>query len=85
MFIEALKKFSTLSGLTINCEKTNAMWLGRWKNSNECPLGIKWSKEPIKVLGIYISTDPKKVIEYNYKSRLKKIKTLLNQWKQRNL
>jgi len=49
-FLTELENFEKISGLKINKEKTDAMWLGLNKHSNNMPLGIKWSKDPIKYL-----------------------------------
>ena len=84
-FLQLLERFSKISGLKINKEKTEALWLGRNKFNISKPLGIKWSQEPIKVLGVYICTDSKKVIEANFSLRIKKLKQQINIWKQRNL
>ena len=42
-----LDMFKIASGLKINVEKTEGMWLGR--NCTKAPFGIKWPKEPIKL------------------------------------
>ena len=41
----------------MNEEKTEAMWLGSNKNNETKPLNLRWSKGPIKVLGIYVGHD----------------------------
>ena len=35
--LEFLREFSSLSGLEINTSKTEAMWLGQWKNNQDTP------------------------------------------------
>ena len=47
------KKFENSSGLKVNSEKTEAMWLGSSRLSNKKPLGISWPQKPIKVLGVF--------------------------------
>ena len=42
--LEFLREFSSLSGLEINTSKTEAMWLGQWKNNQDTPFGFKKSK-----------------------------------------
>ena len=84
-FLQVLHRFSQISGLKINKEKTEALWLGVNKYNQSKPLGIKWSHEPIKVLGIYIGTDLKQVVENNFGFRIKKLKQHINIWKRRNL
>ena len=48
-----LDDFKIVSGLKINCSKTEAMWIGSSRNCKAQPFGIKWPNEPIKALGIY--------------------------------
>ena len=84
-FIEMLNRFKIISGLNINIEKTEAIWLGAFKNRKDSPLGIKWSKEPVKILGIYICNDQEEAIEWNFKKRLKQVQTTLSRWKCRDL
>ena len=53
--LDFLREFSSLSGLEINTSKTEAMWLGQWKNNQDTPFGLKWPKEPILSLGVFFS------------------------------
>ena len=59
--VELLNKFEILSGLKINCSKTDGMWIGSKRHSKEKPFGIKWPDEPIKALhvGVYFTYDQK--------------------------
>ena len=34
------------------CEKTKALWLGKWKNNRNKPPDLKWFHSPVKILGI---------------------------------
>ena len=41
--LELLEEFKRVSGFVqINTSKTEAMWLGIWKNRTEKPFGFKW-------------------------------------------
>jgi hypothetical protein len=40
-----LTKFGKVSGLNINKEKTEGLWLGQDQHSLKQPFGIKWRKE----------------------------------------
>jgi len=51
-----LNEFGIISGLKLNESKTKALWLGPWKRRTERRLNLIW-KEPLNVLGIYISYD----------------------------
>ena len=47
-FLSLLESFKDISGLKINCTKTEAMWIGSSRNNKSKPFGLKWSSEPIK-------------------------------------
>lgn len=61
------------------------MWLGSLRHSNKSPLGIKWTKDPMKILGIFISYNTAASYEKNTASKLDSIKKIINLWKSRNL
>ena len=53
---------------------------------NTCKvLEFKSTREPIKVLGIYLSYNQDKNINENFLSRIRKMKTNLNLWLSRDL
>ena len=53
--LNVFKNFERLSGLIINKDKSEGMWLGRDRDSTQKPLGIQWPKDPIKALSVYFS------------------------------
>ena len=67
---EVLNFFKDISGLKINCKKTEGMWIGSTKENKAKPLGIRWPNEPIKALGVY----------YTYDVKLLRERTLLKDW-----
>ena len=81
---KTLEAFEKVSGLKLNVRKTEAMWVGSLQNCEDEPLGVKWQK-CVKCLGIFIKYDVKKLVEKNFKQRLKKIKKLINLWRSRGL
>ena len=82
--ITFLKKFERISGLKMNKNKTEGLWLGTDKDSQNKPLGIKWPKI-VKVLGIHLCYDKNEMEEKNFKEKIAKMKRNLNLWKQRDL
>ena len=83
--LKLLDQYSKCSGLHINREKTEGMWIGRWKDNVEKPFNIKWPKEPIKALGIYHSYDRKAFIKANFEDKIAQLIRQLHWWKSRNL
>ena len=76
--------FRSVSGLKMNCTKTEGMWIGSARQSKSKPFGIKWPDEPIKVLGVYFTYDIKLLHEKNFIERLDSIKKT-NIWSSRGL
>ena len=48
-------------------------------------LKFKSTREPVKVLGIFLGYNQDKIIEENFLSRIRKMKTRLNLWLSRDL
>jgi hypothetical protein len=86
--IEMLQRFAKMSGLNINYEKTQAIWMGNMKNSpirylrdmNFC-----WDPGIFKYLGIYFSTNYGEIVRLNFDGKLQEIKMMLKKWSKRNL
>ena len=64
-----LQNFERVSGLKINKEKTEGLWLGTQKSSSSKPFGIKWPLI-LKVLGIYIGHDTDLMLARNFKDKV---------------
>jgi hypothetical protein len=82
--LKTLDKFHKYAGLKLNETKSEAMWLGKERDSMEKPLNLKWVKGT-KGLGIYFSYNTKEMDENNFNKKLKELKTLLAIWGQRDL
>ena len=80
-----IKKFANYSGLKVNVEKTEGMWLGQQKGCLDQPLGIAWPKKPIKALGIFHSYNKDECINSNFNDKIEKLLKQLHWWKARNL
>ena len=83
---ELMKKFeeySHMSGLKINFDKTQVLRIGAWSDSDitlESEKNLTWTK-CIKVLGIKIMTDHKKMIQENYGDLLSRMSKTLDPWR----
>ncbi len=83
--LNLLHLFSLCSGLQLNRDKSEALWIGASSNFRHKPCGLKWTSDPVKCLGIYIGQDVDKALEKNYAEKLKKIENLLQLWSSRPL
>ena len=83
--LKLLNEFNECSGLEINNTKTEAMWLGEWKDKTDEPFGFKWPKEPINALGVFFSYNHASADELNFGEKILNLEKTLNTWKRRNL
>ena len=85
---EILDRFSTISGLNLNYSKTEVIWIGSKKYSedklcSEYPL--EWGKSRFKMLGIMFDVNLDCIVRNNFESKFIVVKNILKQWKKRNL
>ena len=83
--LRVLNEFKELSGLEINTTKTEAMWLGEWKDRTDEPFGFKWPKEPINALGVSFSYNQECANRLNFGEKIFNLEKTLNTWQRRNL
>ena len=86
--LATINKFGNVSGLKLNDKKTEALWIGSMTGKKEKILpesNFKWPEKKVKVLGVWISTDPITTLNINYNEKVEKIRNILNCWKHRRL
>ena len=83
--LKIIKQFSKYSGLHLNIEKTEGVWLGASKNFEKTYKGIKFTDEPIRYLGIYFGHNKDKCYELNWLEKINKLEKTLDSWKKRKL
>jgi len=64
-------KFRSMSGLEINNSKTQAMWLGCWRDRTCKPFNFKWPKESICAIGIYFSCSTEHADKLKFEGKIK--------------
>ena len=86
--ITIIKRFGNASGLFMNEEKTQAIWLGSRNNSKIKYLphmNINWNPPKFKILGIWFSTGTGICININFDEKFAEIKKLMNIWMKRSI
>lgn len=83
--LHILERFERCSGLKINPTKSEAMWLGKWKNREDTPFNFRWQKDSVYALGIHFSNDDETCEKLNFFSKLNVLENTLNSWKRRKL
>ena len=79
---ELISTYEKGSGAKLNLSKTEAMWLGAWRNCVDTPLGLTWVRK-LKIVGVVFGTIP--VVEDNWQPKLNKLEKSLSLWKSRSL
>ena len=79
---DAIAFYERGSGAKLNLSKTEAMWLGAWKDRLDEPLGLTWVRK-MKILGVFFGTVD--VERDNWEPRLSKLDKTLSRWKSRSL
>ena len=70
------------SGAKLNKSKSEAMWLGAWRNRLDQPLGLTWVRK-MKILGVFFGVVNDE--QDNWEPKLSKLDKMLNRWKSRSL
>ena len=86
--LKELEFFKNISGLKVNFLKTQVIWIGSKKYSQDSiktKWKLKWEVNRFKLLCIQFDTDLSKMIEINYKDNLDKIKIKIKNWQRRQL
>ena len=86
--LDVLDTFSNISGLKVNYDKTEALWIGALRKNPKTYFPnrpIQWSNSKVKALGISFSANIPDIARVNYKEKLEKIKNVLNNWQFRRL
>ena len=85
--IDELNNFNAISGLKINLSKTQLVWIGSKKYSNEIlchEMNFHWTTQ-FKLLGIHFDVDLTNIPKLNYDKKLVKIKEIIKQWNKRHI
>jgi hypothetical protein len=80
-----LDLFSKCSGLKMNRDKSECLWIGASSNYLHKPYGLKWTKGSVKTLSLYINNDRDQMINENFNEKLNKIEALTKTWNLRKL
>ena len=80
--------FESNTGMKISYDKTIIYRIGSLKNSDAkfySSRKIKWTNEPINILGIHVSHDEEQCFQLNFEPIIKKAESILKNWESRGL
>ena len=83
-----LDKFADISGLKINFDKTQVVWIGSKKHSTSAiktKWKLSWGSKKFKILGIIFNVDLDQLIKENYTSKIQQMEKIANIWSKRSL
>ena len=83
-----LDSFGQLSGLRGNCGKTEVLWIGSKKRSNQImwpDKNLKWEDGRVKALGVWFCTIQNEEMKMNYEDKVHKVEDILNNWQNKRL
>ena len=86
--LHLLDAFVSMSGLKVNYEKTEALWIGTSKSSNltfPSSKPITWANEKVFTLGMWFSTLEDRSLNSNFIEKIEKIRSILDNWSARRL
>ena len=83
--LKILDAFKKCSGLKINRDKSEAIWIGASSNYRHKPCNLKWTNGPVKCLGIYMHADMDIVQNTNLNEKIQKIENICQIWSGRPL
>ena len=86
--LKELEYFALISGLKVNFDKTQLVWIGSKKfdqTSIKTKWKLIWGKQTFKLLGINFNTDLSKMIKENYKPKIQALENMCRQWERRTL
>ena len=86
--LKSSQDFQKISGLNINFNKTQLVWIGSEKFSTrsiKTKWKLSWGSNQFKLLGILFNTDLDKMIENNYIPKVTQMEKILKQWNKRSL
>lgn len=84
LLLQIVHRYEKGSGAKLNTARSEAMWLGRWRDNGATPYGLKWVNKMI-IVGVYFSNGLLSVEQDNWKPKLDKLKSVLNLWSSREL
>ena len=83
-----LERFGEISGLRVNWEKTEVLWIGSLKGSKQilCPeKNLTWANSKVKSLGVWFCVDQEEGPKKNYEEKALNVANALNNWHNKRL
>ena len=76
-YFASLDSFGQLSGLRVNCEKTEVLWIGSKKGCALEKKSLKWTDGKVKALGVWFCTDQTEGMKMNHEDKVHKVEDIV--------
>ena len=86
--LSVIQKFGTVSGLTLNYDKTTVYRIGSIKNTQAMfytQPQLAWTNDPINILGVQVCCNELTMTRINYQGIFNKVQETLSSWTNRTL
>ena len=86
--LKLLDTFTLLLGLKVNYGKTEALWIGKSRLSNQTLLPqrkLTWARRKVKALGVRFSTDEGNSPLLNFEDKIENLNKIVDNWPFRRL
>ena len=83
--LKVIQDFTKVSGLKLNFDKCEGLWLGSLKGSPEDIFGITFKEQPLRVLGVYVGKNESLCQSKNWDLKIEKVEKLLTKWESRKI
>jgi hypothetical protein len=83
--LNIIETFGSFSGLMLNRNKTEGMWIGWITHCKDKIENINWVTYYVKYLGIYFAHNKAECTKLNIKKQLLISEKIINSWKKRNI
>jgi len=80
-----LKIYEEATNAKINIDKTEALWVGKWKNNIHKPLGLKWVNDMVKFVGTYIGNNRDDASGQSFSEIIDSIKNKVSYWNTKSI
>ena len=78
-----LEKYEKATGAKINIEKTEGLFIGKWRNRHDKPFDCKWTNDKVMALGLWVgNTNTSELI---FREQMSKVRNKLQFWRARGL
>jgi hypothetical protein len=80
-----IEECGNLSGLKLNKNKTEGIWIGRLKHTKDKYENISWNNGPFKSLGVYFEYNKTQCDRLNYEKQINKCKAIIKNEPEKHL